>query len=359
MKKAYPRIVSGCGIVGIMNEKGNRMNGDLVIRAMRVMDERSNGLGAGFAGYGIYPKYRDYYAFHLMFDDEKSEEQTTQHLDRNFYLQKDEAIPTKPSPQIGNAPILRRYFVEIKSDMLSGDGTTADDFVVRNVMEINSKIKGAFVMSSGKNMGVFKSVGFPGDIAEFFRIRDYDAYTWIGHGRFPTNTPGWWGGAHPFTILDYTVVHNGEISSYGINKRYLEGFGYKCTLMTDTEVMAYLFDLLLRKHNVPIEIACLALAAPFWSHIERMPEKKRKLLKAIRMVYGSALCNGPFAIILGHKDGMIGLNDRIKLRPQIAARDKDMVYLASEECAIREICPDPERIWSPKAGCPVIARLHF
>ena len=25
--------------------------------------------------------------------------------------------------------------------------------------------------------------------------------------------PGWWGGAHPFALLDYSVVHNGEISS--------------------------------------------------------------------------------------------------------------------------------------------------
>jgi glutamate synthase domain-containing protein 1 len=55
--------------------------------------------------------------------------------------------------------------------------------------------------------------------------------------------PGWWGGAHPFNIFDWTVVHNGELSSYGINRRYLEMYGYKCTLQTDTEVLAYAFDL--------------------------------------------------------------------------------------------------------------------
>ena len=33
------------------------------------MHDRSNGLGGGFAGYGIYPEYRDFYAFHIFFDD--------------------------------------------------------------------------------------------------------------------------------------------------------------------------------------------------------------------------------------------------------------------------------------------------
>jgi len=80
-------------------------------------------------------------------------------------------------------------------------------------------------------------------------------YIWTAHGRFPTNTPGWWGGAHPFCLLDWSIVHNGEISSYGINKRYLEPFGYKLELQTDTEVVAYLFDLLVRRHKLPMELA--------------------------------------------------------------------------------------------------------
>lgn len=34
------------------------------------MHERSNGLGGGFAAYGIYPEYRDFYAFHVFFEDD-------------------------------------------------------------------------------------------------------------------------------------------------------------------------------------------------------------------------------------------------------------------------------------------------
>jgi glutamate synthase domain-containing protein 1 len=53
----------------------------------------------------------------------------------------------------------------------------------------------------------------------------------------------------------------------------------------------------------------------------------------------------------------VGLNDRIKLRPLIAAVKGDTVYMASEESAIRAICPDPEKVWAPKAGEPVIVTM--
>ncbi|MBC7131466.1 hypothetical protein H5T51_09725 [Candidatus Bathyarchaeota archaeon] len=88
-----------------------------------------------------------------------------------------------------------------------------------------------------------------------------------------------------------------------------------------------------------------------------MPENERKFLKAIRMVYGSTLLNGPFAIILGFNGGMVGLNDRIKLRPLVAARKGSILYLASEEAGIREVCEKPEKVWHPIAGEPVIGRL--
>ncbi len=87
-----------------------------------------------------------------------------------------------------------------------------------------------------------------------------------------------------------------------------------------------------------------------------MPEDERRLYTALRAVYGPALLNGPFAVVLGMAEGMVALNDRIKLRPLVAARKGSMVYVASEESAIREICPRPDRSWMPRAGEPVVAR---
>jgi len=224
-------------------------------------------------------------------------------------------------------------------------------------MKINTDIKDAFVFSSGKNMAVFKGVGYPEEIAEYFCLEQYQGYLWTAHGRFPTNSPGWWGGAHPFNILDWTVVHNGEISSYGTNRRYLEEFGYRCTLQTDTEVIAYAVDLIVRRHGLPVEMMAKIMAPPFWNEIERLPEGQQKLLRALRQVYGSLLMNGPFTIIIAHHGEMIGLTDRIRLRPLTVGEKGDVLYLSSEESAIRLICRDLERTWIPTGGEPVIGRL--
>lgn len=350
------RVPAACGLSGVISQDGDPVGGDVIIESMRVIHDRGNGLGGGFAGYGIYPRYADYYAMHIMFEDPAGKSICEGLLEESLQIEAGEEIPTRPTPGITDPPLLWRYFVQPRGELLGG--TTADDFMVRLVMTINTTVPGAFVFSSGKNMGVFKAVGFAEDVGEFFRLADYSGYTWIGHGRFPTNTPGWWGGAHPFNILDWTVVHNGEISSYGINKRYLEMFGYECTLLTDTEVMAYLFDLLIRKHGLPTEVACSVMAAPFWKDIDLMEDPDEKeLYESLRMTYASALVNGPFAVIVGYARGMMGLNDRIKLRPLVAATHEDRLYVSSEEAAIRQICPRPEKVWAPPAGKPTIGRL--
>jgi len=354
----WQKDISGCGLSGIINTDGKRISGAVVKESIRLQHDRGNGLGGGFAAYGIYPEHKNHYAIHLMCDSEDGKKAAEDYLDRTLDVELGEDIPVKLTEKITTHPLLTRYFVKVKSGALKAAvGKTEDDLIVEAVMHVNGDIDGAYIFSSGKNMGAFKGVGYPEDIGDFFMVENYEGYTWTAHNRFPTNTPGWWGGAHPFTLLDWSIVHNGEISSYGINKRYLEMFGYKLALMTDTEVVSYLFDLIVRRQGLPIEVACMALAAPFWKDIDRMPEDEREAYEAIRMIYGSALLNGPFAILFGHSKGLVGMNDRIKLRPFVAATKGKTWYMASEESAIRQICPDPEKVWAPRAGKPLIVNL--
>ncbi len=351
------RNISGCGLSGMMSLTGERVDGRSIRASIALLHDRSNGLGGGFAGYGIYPDHRDEFALHIMYYSREARERTEAALDEDFEVIHDERIPTRPNRGIADPPSLMRYFVLPRGSKLLEAEVSAEEYVLGRVMRANAEIEGAYVFSSGKNMGAFKAVGYAEDIGDFYRLEEYEAYIWIAHGRFPTNTPGWWAGAHPFTLLDWAVVHNGEISSYGINRRYLEMFGYQCTMRTDTEVMAYLLDLLIRRHGLPVELACDVLAAPFWEQIERMAEGKRRLYTALRQVYGSALVNGPFAIIFARHGEMVGLNDRIKLRPLVAARKDGWLFLSSEEAAIRVMCGEPEVVWAPRAGEPVIGRL--
>jgi len=350
------KVIDACSIFGMMDTSGKCFSGRDIITAIANMHDRGNGLGGGFGIYGLYPQYADCYAFHIMYLSHEARDEVKSFLKKRFNIITKEEVPVYPTKAIVDPPLVYRYFLQV--DPLQCNGQPEDDYVVSRVMEINTGIKDAFVFSSGKNMAVFKGVGYPEEIAEYFGLADYEGYLWTAHGRFPTNTQGWWGGAHPFNILDWTVVHNGEISSYGINRRYLEQFGYQCTMQTDTEVVAYAVDLLIRKHELPIEIVAKILAPPLWTQIERRTPEEQELLRALRQVYGGLLLNGPFTIIIAHQGEMIGLTDRIRLRPLTVGTKGSTLYLSSEESAIRLICPDLDRAWIPMGGEPIVGSLE-
>lgn len=356
-REGQVRIPSGCAIAGIIDKSGARHDGSDILKSIALMHDRSNGLGGGFAAYGIYPDYKELYAFHIMYENTEARNKTEEYLNTYFMSEKQERIPTAKVAAIRDAPDIWRYFVAPHPIRLNMSGLDEDEYTMQHVMYINSHIDGAFVASSGKNMGAFKGVGYPEDIGEFYRITDYKAWGWTAHGRFPTNTPGWWGGAHPFTLLNWSVVHNGEISSYDANRRYVEQYGYECELQTDTEVITYLFDLLARRHGFSQEMTGHIMTAAAWDEIDRMPQNEARFETALRLAYPSALINGPFSIIVGSEEGFLALNDRLKLRALMTAEKGSIVYLASEQAAIEIVCPDAENIRAIDGGKPFLIQL--
>lgn len=351
------RIPSGCAIAAVISTEGKAMPGSKIVAGMLPMRQRSNGLGGGFAGYGIYPEHKDCYALHLMFERDGAKTACEDFLRSRLDILCSEPIPTRQTGAISGAPILWRYFALPLRSAMQAPWQDEEGLVAHTVMSINAQIPGAYVFSSGKNMGVFKAVGYPEDVAAFYRLQDYSGYCWTAHGRYPTNTPGWWGGAHPFGLLDKAVVHNGEISSYDANRRYLEMFGYQCVLQTDSEVFSYLFDYLLRRQKLTLSEAASVIAAPFWTEIDRKPPEEREKAAFLRMALPELLVTGPFSIILSFSGGLLALNDRLKLRPLVVGRKADLVLLASEEAAIRAMEPDATDIFAPAGGEPVIVRV--
>jgi len=335
------------------------MDGTGIRSALSRMDERGSGEGAGYAAYGAFPDYKEYYALHVFFDNpHETKPLVEDELSKWGTVEYQEAIPTFEQANIRKLHIPWRFFFKPDIQLMPRSITPADDIVTHLVMKINSSIPGALVYSSGKDLAVFKASGWPEEVADFYRIQDYKGYLWLGHNRYPTNTPGWWGGAHPFNLLHWSVVHNGEITSYGTNRRYIESYGYRCSMFTDTEVVAYLFDLLIRRHGLTIETAVKALAPPFWDEIDRMPNREQEIMRAIRLTYGPALMNGPFAIVVANHDSMVGFTDRIKLRPLVSGESGARLYISSEEAAIRTLDPGVGDITMPRAGEPIIGRAQ-
>ncbi|MFH1721273.1 MAG: glutamine amidotransferase family protein [Candidatus Altiarchaeota archaeon] len=354
------RVFDACGIAGLFNYGLKPESGKKVRSMIALMRERENGLGGGYAAYGLFPKMADHYCIQLLLEDIPEEKPTRERVEeflkKKADIARDEKVPLNEKI-IPEHPEVHRFFITPRNQ------ANPDEDVKNLVMEINASLDGAFCMSSGKNMAVFKGNGWADEIGLFYKIDELKAYMWTAHSRFPTNTPGWWGGAHPFNILGHSVVHNGEITSYGTNVNYLTELGYVCTLKTDTEVVAYLFDYLMRKTNYPTKIAAqlaaATLAPPYWREIDRLPEDQKLWLTSLRMIHRKAMANGPFAIIITTnmpKPLMIGHTDRKKLRPLIGAQsaDESTLYIASELNPIHAV-DDTDDYWQANPGQPIIA----
>ena len=142
------RIPSGCAIAAVISKEGKKMTGEKIVEAMKPMHDRSNGLGGGFAAYGIYPEYKDFYALHMFYDDRATRKSCEQFLKERFEIVKSEIIPTRKIPAITDEPIIWRYFVSPLKSVLASMQLDEKEFVARTVMKINTEMTGAYVFSS-------------------------------------------------------------------------------------------------------------------------------------------------------------------------------------------------------------------
>ena len=132
VKEGQVRIPSGCAIAAVISKEGKKMSGQMIYNAMKPMHDRSNGLGGGFAGYGIYPEYKDFYALHMFFDCRATRKACEAFLKERFEIVKSEIIPTRTIPAITDAPIIWRYFVAPLRSQLTSMQLDEKEFVAKN-----------------------------------------------------------------------------------------------------------------------------------------------------------------------------------------------------------------------------------
>ena len=103
--------MGSCGIAGCINASGGRISGDNIAKMLTTMSERENGLGAGYACYGLFPELADMYCLQFLFDNEKAMTTVEEILKNRGDIVKDEKIFTKSVPTMKPPfPIVWRYF---------------------------------------------------------------------------------------------------------------------------------------------------------------------------------------------------------------------------------------------------------
>ncbi len=285
-------------------------------------------------------------------------------------------------------PDVQRYLLRVKpnvltefaesrglSDLLPRD--VEDEFVYRNSVRLNEKFyaslgeQRAFVLSHGRNLVVFKIVGYAEQIVQYYRLEDFRAHVWIAHQRYPTKGRVWHpGGAHPFVGLNEALVHNGDFANYHSVAEYLLQRNIRPQFLTDTEVSALLFDLWSRVYKYPLEYVIEALAPTTERDFDQLPEEKQLLYRRLQAAHIHGSPDGPWFFIIARSlpdEGryqLLGITDTAMLRPQVFALADGEVQIGlicSEKQAIDatlhslaeedpRFCPVADRYWNARGG---------
>jgi glutamate synthase domain-containing protein 1/glutamate synthase domain-containing protein 3 len=362
----------GCGVLGVACSVP--IKGRHLLQPLIQMHNRGNGKGGGIAAVGLSAKQlgvsekilEEDYLMQVAYIDPKSrEELESQFIKPNLNVEAVEKVPViEDHRTIGlevKPPEVWRYFVRAKEDKLKQfiedngleglePGKAEDEFIYRNSFALNKKYyaslgdKKAFVVSHGKNIIVFKIVGYAEQVLRYYKLEDLEAHVWIGHQRYPTKGKIWHpGGSHPFIGLHDALVHNGDFANYHSITEYLRQRDIFPLFLTDTEVAALYWDLLTRIYEYPVEYAIEAIAPTTERDFAMLPEEKKKIYKAVQATHLHCSPDGPWFFIIARNNPsreefqLIGITDTSMLRPQVFALQEGGVkigFIASEKQAI-------------------------
>ncbi|MEM4374414.1 MAG: glutamate synthase [Nitrososphaerota archaeon] len=334
-------VKSGCGILGVMRKLGGSKVGvDETLTAIECVRYRGSRLGAGFAVYDL--------------------ERPRHNIKLKAFVDSEET-----------AELLRTVLGEYIAELLGFDSIAVDSFLSwaayvrmepeaarRIVSRINRSlfsdgVRGR-IYSWGRYMEVFKGVGYPSDVCSYYGLNEkgLKGDLWLAHTRQPTNSPGiypiW---SHPFASNEWSIVHNGDVSSFGANMEFLRYRGFESFVGTDSEVIAYILDYLTNMEHLPIYQAAQLLANGFDENPTPIPQ---------HLAFRGACLDGPFSVIAGFCDGndiyMLAMADRTKFRPLVVGEDDGRIYAASEEAEVRSLS-DKARVWPVSPGGVFLASL--
>ncbi len=384
----------GCGVIGIACDE--KIAACHLLQSLIQMRNRGNGKGGGIAAVGLIPEElgvtrevleKDYLLNVAYLETSCRKEVERKHIEPVF-----EIDHVRPAPMIDDfrtiegldiqPPEVYSYFVRVKQDVLAefmkknnfkaaGEKAPqlqklADEIVYQNTYRLNREFYSstgknrAFVLSHGKNMLVFKMVGYGDDVIRYYQLEDLHAHVWIGHHRYPTKGRVWHpGGAHPFVGLHEALVHNGDFANYTSICEYLAQRNIHPLFLTDTEVSVQVFDLLHRTYGYPLEYVIESLAPTTERDFTLLPTEKQHLYQMLQSVHMHSSPDGPWFFLIAQSAQpdpayrLIGITDTSMLRPQVFALQQgeaSIGFAASEkqaiDAALQSLAAEDSRFWS-------------
>ncbi len=200
---------------------------------------------------------------------------------------------------------------------------------LRAVADALLAIPGLEIHSLGQTSEIIKDEGDAKDLDAKHHISAFRGTHGLGHNRLATESQVDVRHSHPFWAYpfpDVTTVHNGQLTNYHKLKRIYEEQGYRFQTHNDSELIAvYLADKL--AHGAQLIEALQDSISDF---------------------------DGTFTYLVSTSKGIGYAKDKFAAKPLVVMEREDVVAVASEEVALRQVFPEEiERAEPQQSLCHV------
>ncbi|MSO40932.1 MAG: glutamine amidotransferase [Solirubrobacterales bacterium] len=288
-----------CGIAGIIyrNGGGERQVGRDMTAMLQAMKHR----GPDSTGYALYRGSTDGYVMHVKLSEAKDEDAE---LAQRVGRQRDQI---EARIRAAGAEI-----EEIKGTHRTMTITFGFDGDLKLLADAVERVRHTEVLSLGRSLEIVKDLGDADTVSDEYGLGEYTGTHAIGHARMATESDVDIANAHPYWAYpfpDVAVVHNGQLTNFHDWRRRLTRSGHRFQSDCDSEIIA-------------------VYLAHQMSEGRSLEDSMRQSLEDL---------DGVFTYICVTEDALGVAKDELGAKPLVLYEDDELVALASEEIAIRQV----------------------
>ena len=301
-----------CGIAGIIYRDGPHAVGEDMKQMLQSMKHR----GPDSTGYALYGTPSEAFRMRITLADTNTK--------RDFDFA--ERLVRRRSEVEGKLRAVGASVTEIDETTdytstftfdYSGDLKTLADQV--------ESVRDTQVLSLGHALEIVKDIGDAETVAAQYNLDKMQGTHGIGHVRMATESDVYIAGAHPYwayPFSDVAVVHNGQLTNYFYWRRRLERSGHRFQSACDSEIIAvYLAEKLAEGTSLE----------------DAMNQSMEEL-------------DGVFTYLCVTADSLGMAKDELAAKPLVLYESDNIIAVASEEIAIREVVPGEIETYDPFEG---------
>jgi glutamate synthase domain-containing protein 1 len=290
-----------CGIAGIIyrNGGGSREVGHDMTRMLQAMKHR----GPDSTGFALYRGVGDTYVMHVKLSEGAEDDRE---LAARVQRQRDQVEARLRS---SGASI---EIEDVKHTPRTMAITFRFDGDLKALADAVEGIRHTEVLSLGRSLEIVKDLGDAETVSGEYGLDKFVGTHAIGHARMATESDVDIANAHPYWAYpfpDVAVVHNGQLTNFHHWRRRLQRSGHRFQSDCDSEIIAV--------------------------YLAEQMSEGRSLEEAMRQSLEDL--DGVFTYICVTEDALGVAKDELGAKPLVLYEDDELVALASEEIAIRQV----------------------